>query len=185
MSWRERFGVSGPPLPRGAASESFFDQGPHSQRLTRVFAWLAAELGNRVVSGESASSRPRRCATCVALPHHEHRVVYLADITVKPLDRMLAAAFGLRPGPRAQIVGDIKRARHSRRPARRRPAPHPRRRSGPPRRDPSGRAYRTLTSRRLRRRKMRDQDTSREQSAAASRCRARRARILARPAIMS
>ena len=49
---------------------------------------------------------------CRALPQHEHRVVYLADTTVKPLDlyRMLAAELGLRPGPRAQIVGDIKRA---------------------------------------------------------------------------
>ena len=34
------------------------------------------------------------------------------DTSVKPLDlyRMLAAELGLRPGPRAQIVGDIKRA---------------------------------------------------------------------------
>ena len=52
MSWRERFGMSGPPLPRGAAGETFFDQGPHFQRLARVFAWLAAEPGIGVVTGE-------------------------------------------------------------------------------------------------------------------------------------
>ena len=39
-------------------------------------------------------------------------VVYLCDCAVKPLDlyHMLAAELGLRPGPRAQIVADIKRA---------------------------------------------------------------------------
>ena len=49
---------------------------------------------------------------CRALPASEHRVVYLSDCTVKPLDlyRMLAIELGLRPGPRAQIVTDIKQA---------------------------------------------------------------------------
>lgn len=113
MSWRERFGMSGPPLPRGAAGETFFDQGPHFQRLARVFAWLAAEPGIGVVTGEPGVGKTSAMRhLCRALRQHEHRVVYLADTTVKPLDlyRMLAAELGLKPGPRAQIVGDIKRA---------------------------------------------------------------------------
>ena len=43
MSWRERFNMSGPPLPRGVAGDTFFEGDPNFQRLARVFAWLAAE----------------------------------------------------------------------------------------------------------------------------------------------
>jgi MSHA biogenesis protein MshM len=113
MSWRERFDMSGPPLPRDAAGETFFDQGPHFQRLARVFAWLTAEPGIGVVTGEPGVGKTSAMRhLCRALPLHEHRVVYLGDTTVKPLDlyRMLATELGLRPSPRAQIVGDIKRA---------------------------------------------------------------------------
>lgn len=113
MSWRERFNMSGPPLPRDAAGETFFDQGPHFQRLARVFAWLTAEPGIGVVTGEPGVGKTSAMRhLCRALPQHEHRVVYLGDTTVKPLDlyRMLATELGLRPSPRAQIVGDIKRA---------------------------------------------------------------------------
>ena len=113
MSWRERFGLHSTPLPRGAAGESFFEGDPHYQRLARTFAWLAAEPGIGVVTGEPGvgkSSAMRHL--CRALPDSEHRVVYLCDCAVKPLDlyRMLAAELGLRPGPRAQIVADIKQA---------------------------------------------------------------------------
>ena len=113
MSWRDHFGMRGAPLPRGAAGESFFDGDPHFQRLARAFAWLAAEPGIGVVTGEPGvgkSSAMRHL--CRALPASEHRVVYLSDCAVKPLDlyRMLAAELGLRPGPRAQIVNDIKQA---------------------------------------------------------------------------
>ena len=113
MSWRDHFGMRGAPLPRGAAGESFFDGDPHFQRLARAFAWLAAEPGIGVVTGEPGvgkSSAMRHL--CRSLPASEHRVVYLSDCAVKPLDlyRMLAAELGLRPGPRAQIVNDIKQA---------------------------------------------------------------------------
>ena len=65
MSWRDHFGMRGAPLPRGAAGESFFDGDPHFQRLARAFAWLAAEPGIGVVTGEpgvgksSAMRQPR------------------------------------------------------------------------------------------------------------------------------
>ncbi len=113
MSWRERFNMSGPPLPRGAAGETFFDGDPHFQRLARVFAWLAAEPGIGVVTGEPGVGKTSAMRhLCRTLPQHEHHIVYLSDTSVKPLDlyRMLAAELGLRPSPRAQIVGDIKRA---------------------------------------------------------------------------
>lgn len=113
MSWRERFGMSGPPLPKGATGETFFDQSPHFRRLARVFDWLTAEPGIGVVIGEPGVGKTSAMRhLCRALPLHEHRVLYLADTNVKPLDlyRMLAAELGLRPGPRAQIVSDIKRA---------------------------------------------------------------------------
>ena len=41
MSWRERFNMSGPPLPRGVAGDTFFEGDPNFQRLARIFAWLA------------------------------------------------------------------------------------------------------------------------------------------------
>ena len=113
MSWRERFNMSGPPLPRGVAGDTFFEGDPNFQRLARVFAWLAAEPGIGVITGEPGVGKTAAMRhLCRSLPQHEHRIVYLSDTTVKPLDiyRMLAAELGLRPGPRAQIVGDIKRA---------------------------------------------------------------------------
>jgi DNA polymerase III delta prime subunit len=113
MSWRERFGMQAAPLPRGAAGDTFFDQDPHYQRLARAFAWLAAEPGIGVLTGEPGVGKTSAMRhLCRQLPGSEHRVVYLCDCAVKPLDlyRMLAAELGLRPGPRAQIVADIKRA---------------------------------------------------------------------------
>lgn len=113
MSWRDRFGMKALPLPRGAAGESFFDGDPHYQRLARAFAWLAAEPGIGVVTGEPGVGKTAAMRhLCRSLPASEHRVVYLCDCAVKPLDlyRMLAAELGLRPSPRAQIVSDIKAA---------------------------------------------------------------------------
>jgi MSHA biogenesis protein MshM len=113
MSWRERFGMHATPLPRGAVGESFFEGDPHYQRLAQGFAWLASEPGIGVLTGEPGVGKTSAIRhLCRALPASEHRVVYLCDCAVKPLDlyRMLAAELGLRPGPRAQIVADIKRA---------------------------------------------------------------------------
>lgn len=113
MSWRERFGMHATPLPRGAVGESFFSKDPHYQRLAQAFAWLASEPGIGVLTGEPGVGKTSAIRhLCRALPASEHRVVYLCDCAVKPLDlyRMLAAELGLRPGPRAQIVADIKRA---------------------------------------------------------------------------
>ena len=113
MTWRDRFGMHAPPLPRGAAGESFFTADPHYQRLAQAFDWLASEPGIGVLTGEPGVGKTSAIRhLCRALPASEHRVVYLCDCAVKPLDlyRMLAAELGLRPGPRAQIVADIKRA---------------------------------------------------------------------------
>ena len=113
MSWRERYGMHAAPLPRGAAGDSFFEGDPHYQKLARAFAWLAAEPGIGVVTGEPGVGKTSAMRhLCRTLSPSEHRVVYLCDCAVKPLDlyRMLAAELGLRPGPRAHIVADIKRA---------------------------------------------------------------------------
>lgn len=112
MSWRERFGMRGVPLPRGAAGSTFFADDPNFQRLARTFAWLAAEPGIGVLVGEPGVGKSAAMRQlCRALPQHEHRVVYLHDTAVKPLDlyRMLASELGLQPGPRASIVRDIQR----------------------------------------------------------------------------
>jgi hypothetical protein len=113
MTWRERFGMHNAPLPRGAAGESFFERDPHYQRLARAFCWLATEPGLGVLTGEPGVGKSAAIRhLCRALHPDEHRVLYLSDCAVKPLDlyRMLAAELGLRPSARAQIVADIKRA---------------------------------------------------------------------------
>jgi len=93
------------PLPRGAAGESFFDGDPHYQRLAQACAWLAAEPGIGVVTGEPGVGKTAALRhLCRSLPASEHRVVYLCDCAVKPLDlyRMLAAELGLKPSPADQ-----------------------------------------------------------------------------------
>ena len=54
MSWRERFDMSGPPLPKGAAGEPPADQGRHCGLLAPVVAWRAAVPGRGVVIGEDS-----------------------------------------------------------------------------------------------------------------------------------
>jgi MSHA biogenesis protein MshM len=112
MTWQKRFGMRCVPLPRGAAGPTYFADDPHLQRLARSFAWLAAEPGLGVLVGEPGVGKTAAMRhLCRELPRHEHRVVYLHDTAVKPLDlyRMLAVELGLRPGPRASIVRDIQR----------------------------------------------------------------------------
>ena len=48
MSWRERFNMSGPPLPRGVAGDTFFEGDPNFQRLARIFAWLAVPVSDQL-----------------------------------------------------------------------------------------------------------------------------------------
>lgn len=67
MSWRERFGMQAAPLPRGAAGETFFDKDPHYQRLARAFAWLAAEPGIGVLTGEQPHVANRAAADLLAV----------------------------------------------------------------------------------------------------------------------
>lgn len=87
MTWRERFGMQAPPLPRGAVGESFFEGDPHYQRLAQAFAWLASEPGIGVLTGEPGVGKTSAIRhLCRALPASEHRVVYLCDCAVKPLD---------------------------------------------------------------------------------------------------
>ena len=70
---------------------------------------LSMQLLGMLLSGEEPAAIRHLCRS---LPASEHRVVYLCDCAVKPLDlyRMLAAELGLKPSPRAQIVSDIKAA---------------------------------------------------------------------------
>ena len=107
--------MPGPPLPRGVAGDTFFEGDPNFQRPARVFAWLAAEPGIGVITGEPGVGKTAAMRhLCRSLPRHEHRIVYLGDTIVKPLDLYPEFLTTGRSGPwwlprRGQVGGPVVR----------------------------------------------------------------------------
>ncbi|MBK8214442.1 MAG: ATP-binding protein [Myxococcales bacterium] len=139
MTWRERFGMHTAPLPAAPRARASSSATRTISGLARAFCWLATEPGLGVLTGEPGVGKSAAIRhLCRALHPDEHRVLYLSDCAVKPLDlyRMLAAELGLRPSARADRRRHQTRACHPRRRARDRPRRRPRRSSRTPRRAP-------------------------------------------------
>jgi len=111
--YRQRFGLSGHPLPKNAQGKTFFDKSPGYKKLERAFRQLVDDPGVGVLTGEARSGKTAGIRNlCAQLPKPDHLVLYLCDTAVAPLDlyRTLATELGVRPSHRrAQLWTDIKK----------------------------------------------------------------------------
>jgi type II secretory pathway predicted ATPase ExeA len=99
-AYRARFGLAHDPLPRDASGKTCFCDGEDFARVSRIFAWLCAEPGLGLLTGEAGLGKTTLLRhLCDALPAPEHRVLYICDTAVTPaaVYRNLAAALGLVP----------------------------------------------------------------------------------------
>lgn len=112
--YRQRFGLTGHPLPKNAAGKTFFDKSPGYQKLKRRFAQLIDEPGLGVLTSDPGVGKTAAIRNlCTQLPKPNYVVLYLCDTAVSPLDlyRTLALELGVRPSHRrAQLWADIKQA---------------------------------------------------------------------------
>jgi type II secretory pathway predicted ATPase ExeA len=110
--YRQRFSLTGHPLPKNAQGKTFFDKSPGYQRLKRRFADLIDEPGVGVLTGDAGVGKTAAIRNlCAQLPKPDYLVLYLCDTAVSSLDiyRTVARELGLRPAHRrAQLAADIK-----------------------------------------------------------------------------
>lgn len=111
--YRQRFGLTGHPLPQNAQGKTFFDKSPGYGRLRRRFQTLIQDPGLGILTGDAGVGKTSSIRNlCVGLPRPDHTVLYLCDTTASPLDlyRALAQELGVRPAHRrAQLWADIKK----------------------------------------------------------------------------
>lgn len=112
--YRQRFGLTGHPLPKNAQGKTFFDKGPGYRKLERAFRQLVDDPGLGVLTADAGVGKTAAIRNlCAQLPRPDHLVLYLCDTAVAPLDlyRTLATEIGVRPSHRrAQLWTDIKKA---------------------------------------------------------------------------
>ena len=112
--YRKRFGLRGHPLPKDAQGKTFFTETDGYRRLSRAFNDIIDDRGLAVLTGVAGVGKTAALRNlCRALPIPDHRVIYLCDTAVAPLDmyRMLAIELGVQPSHRrSQLWADIKQA---------------------------------------------------------------------------
>jgi len=112
--YRQRFGLTGHPLPKDAHGKTFFDKGPGYKKLDRAFRQLVEDPGLGVLTADAGVGKTAAIRNlCAQLPRPDYLVLYLCDTAVAPLDlyRTLATEIGVRPSHRrAQLCTDIKKA---------------------------------------------------------------------------
>ena len=112
--YRKRFGLRGHPLPKDAQGKTFFTETSGYRRLSRAFAEILEDRGLAALTGVAGVGKTVALRSlCLSLPNPDHRVIYLCDTAVAPLDmyRMLAIELGVRPSHRrSQLWADIKKA---------------------------------------------------------------------------
>jgi len=112
--YRKRFALRGHPLPKDAQGKTFYTEIDGYRRLSRAFASVIEDRGLGVLTGAAGVGKTAALRNlCLSLPNPDHRVIYLCDTAVAPLDmyRMLAIELGVRPSHRrSQLWADIKKA---------------------------------------------------------------------------
>ncbi|MFC1482283.1 ExeA family protein [Myxococcota bacterium] len=112
--YRQRFGLTGHPLPKDAQGKTFFGETPGYRRLARYFAQHRQDPGLGVLWAEAGVGKTAAIRNqCASLPRPDFHVSYICDTAVSPLDlyRTLAGELGIRASHRrAQLWADIKAA---------------------------------------------------------------------------
>ena len=111
--YRQRFGLTGHPLPKDAQGKTFFDKSPSFIKLERALRQLVADPGLGVLTadagvGETAALRH----LSAQLPKPDHLVLYLcAAVGSFDFYRALALELGLRPAHRrSELWASIKKS---------------------------------------------------------------------------
>jgi type II secretory pathway predicted ATPase ExeA len=111
--YRQRFGLTSHPLPKDVRGKAFCPDLPGYRRLATLFQQLLEERGLAVLTGEAGTGKTAAVRQlCQQLPSPQHRVLYLCDTAVSPLDlyRGLAQELGLVPSHRrGQLWTDLKK----------------------------------------------------------------------------
>src|SRR3972149_4103822 len=111
--YRQRFGLTGHPLPKDAQGKTFFDKSPGFKKLDRAFRQLIADPGVGVLTADAGVGKTAAMRhLCAQLPKPDYLVLYLCDTAVAPLDlyRTLAQEIGVRPSHRrAELWTTIKK----------------------------------------------------------------------------
>jgi type II secretory pathway predicted ATPase ExeA len=114
MSEKQRFGLTGYPMPKNAQGKTFFDKAPGYGRLQRCFQQLIDDPGLGVLTAEAGVGKTAAIRNlCMPLPRPDYLVLYFCDTAVSPLDlyRALAGELGVRPSHRrGQLWADLKKA---------------------------------------------------------------------------
>lgn len=112
--YRQRFGLTGHPIPKAAQGKTFFAERADYQRLERAFTILLEDAGLGVATADAGVGKTAAIRNlCRALPRPDYLVIYICDTAVSPLDlyRTLAVELGVQPSHRrAQLWTDIKKA---------------------------------------------------------------------------
>ena len=111
--YRQRFGLTGHPLPKDAQGKTFFEKSPGFKKLERAFRQLLDDPGLGVLTADAGVGKTAALRhLCAQLPKPDYLVLYLCDTAVSPLDlyRTLAMELGLRPSHRrAELWATIKK----------------------------------------------------------------------------
>jgi len=112
--YRQRFGLTGHPLPKNATGKTFFEKYPGYQKLKKRFTELSEDPGLGILTADPGVGKTAAIRNlCAQLPKPNHLVLYLCDTSVSPLDlyRTLALELGVTPSHRrSQLWTDIKKA---------------------------------------------------------------------------
>jgi type II secretory pathway predicted ATPase ExeA len=112
--YRQRFGLTGHPLPKNATGKTFFEKIPGYQKLKKRFTELSLDPGLGILTADPGMGKTAAIRNlCAGLPKPNYLVLYLCDTSVSPLDlyRTLALELGVTPSHRrSQLWADIKKA---------------------------------------------------------------------------
>ena len=110
--YRQRFGLTGHPLPKDAQGKTFFDKSPGFKKLERAFRQLVADPGLGVLTADAGVGKTAALRhLCAQLPKPDYLVLYFCAAAPFDFYRALALEIGLRPAHRrAELWASLKKS---------------------------------------------------------------------------